>query len=531
MPERLTGFLHARNGEGADPVRHHYWEQQTDNPAEPQIWAYSSQFSYAPGEVMELHVSTSCPAYRVTIRRDGTGSDTMWRSGEIAGAFHPAPPDCSVVGCGWPVALALEIPADWPSDGYLVILEGAHPAGPARHAHVVLIRGRADDPAPLLLIACTGTWSAYNEWGGSNHYEGITGPERNAFSPTLSSQRPWTRGFAELPPEAPRIACDPPPPGQPPVYPHMQWAHATGHSKKYASAGWASYERHFLRWCGRAGYRVDVASQSDLQFDPGLLDRYRAAVIVGHDEYWSWEMRDTLDGWLDRGGRLGRFAGNFYWQIRLEDQGRRQVCYKYRARAEDPLRGTDRITTIWDSRTIGRPGAATMGLSGARGIYATWSGCVARGSGGFTVYRPEHWVFEGTGLGYGDVLGAASKIFGYEVDGLEYEIRGGLPWPVDAEGVEIVALSPATTIEAGNARQPFIGLDDAEVVAREIHGAVTPETLDQVSRGAGMIAHYRRGKGEVLNAASCNWVAGLIAADPLVERVTMNVLDRFAGDA
>jgi hypothetical protein len=311
----------------------------------------------------------------------------------------------------------------------------------------------------------------------------------------------------------------------------MQWAHATGHSKKYASAGWASYERHFLRWCGRAGYRVDVAGQTDLQFDPGLLDRYRAAVIVGHDEYWSWEMRDTLDGWLDRGGRLGRFAGNFYWQIRLEDQGRRQVCYKYRARAEDPLRDTDRITTIWDSRTIGRPGAATMGLSGARGIYATWSGCVARGSGGFTVYRPEHWVFEGTGLGYGDVLGAASKIFGYEVDGLEYEIRGGLPWPVDAEGVEIVALSPATTIEAGNARQPFIGLDDAEVVAREIHGAVTPETLDQVSRGAGMIAHYRRGKGEVLNAASCNWVAGLIAADPLVERVTMNVLDRFAGDA
>jgi hypothetical protein len=44
-----------------------------------------------------------------------------------------------------------------------------------------------------------------------------------------------------------------------------------------------------------------------------------------------------------------------------------------------------------------------------------------------------------------------------------------------------------------------------------------------------MIAHYRRGAGEVLNAASCNWVAGLIAADPLVERVTRNVLDRFGG--
>jgi hypothetical protein len=170
-----------------------------------------------------------------------------------------------------------------------------------------------------------------------------------------------------------------------------------------------------------------------------------------------------------------------------------------------------------------------MGLSGAYGIYSGWSGCVARGSGGFTIYRPEHWVFEGTTLGYGDVLGAEARIFGYEVDGLEYEVRGGLPYPVNAEGVEILALSLATTVETSGDPDPFIGQDDANAVARALYGEVTPETLDRVSRGAGMIAHYRRGAGEVLNAASCNWVAGLIAGDPLVERVTRNVLDRFAG--
>ena len=529
MAERLKGFIHAPDGLGSDPVRHHYYEAQTGDRHEPQIWAYTGRHSYGPGEVLELHVSTTCPSYRVTIRRDGTGNQTVWQSGEMAGAFHPAPPDCSVAGCGWPVALSLEIPADWASDGYLVILEGTHPAGPARHAHVVLIRAAVAEPASLLLIACTGTWCAYNEWGGSNHYEGITGPEGNAFSPVLSSQRPWTRGFAELPPEAPRIPCDPPPPGEPPVYPHMRWAHANGYSKKYASAGWASYERPFLNWCARAGYRADVASQYDLQLEPGLLARYRTAVIVGHDEYWSWEMRDAIDGFLDSGGRLARFAGNFYWQTRLEDNGRRQVCYKYRARAEDPQRHTDRITTVWDARDIARPACLTMGLSGAYGIYSGWSGCVARGSGGFTIYRPEHWVFDGTVLGYGDVLGAEARIFGYEVDGLEYEIRHGLPYPVDAEGVEILALSPATTVETSTDPDPFIGLGDIQAVAQGLYGEVTPETLDRVSRGAGMIAHYRRGEGEVLNAASCNWVAGLIAGDPLVERVTKNVLDRFGG--
>jgi hypothetical protein len=217
MTERLQGFFQTPDGLGSNPVRHHYYETQTDDRQEPQIWAYTGRHSYGPGEVLELHVSTTCSSYRVTIRRDGTGSEAVWQSGEMAGAFHLAPPDCSVVGCGWPVALTMEIPEEWASGGYLVILVGVHPVGPARHAHVVLIRGAMADPAPLLLIACTGTWCAYNEWGGSNHYEGITGPEGNLFSSVLSSQRPWTHGFAELPPDAPRIPCDPPPQGEPPV--------------------------------------------------------------------------------------------------------------------------------------------------------------------------------------------------------------------------------------------------------------------------------------------------------------------------
>ena len=105
MPERLKGFFHARDGEGSDPVRHHYWETQSNDPAEPQIWAYTGRQCYAPGEAIALHVSTTCKSYRVTIRRDGTGGDTLWQSGEIEGAFHPVPPDCSAMGCAWPVTL------------------------------------------------------------------------------------------------------------------------------------------------------------------------------------------------------------------------------------------------------------------------------------------------------------------------------------------------------------------------------------------------------------------------------------------
>ena len=102
-------------------------------------------------------------------------------------------------------------------------------------------------------------------------------------------------------------------------------------------------------------------------------------------------MRDAVDAYVERGGHAARFAGNFMWQTRLEDEGRRQVCYKYRARAEDPVyRGGDvtRATNSWEAPEIGRPGAATFGLNATRGLYAGWGGCAPRGVRGFPVYRP-----------------------------------------------------------------------------------------------------------------------------------------------
>ena len=81
-------------------------------------------------------------------------------------------------------------------------------------------------------------------------------------------------------------------------YPYMEWAYAYGYSKKYASAGWASYERHFVCWAEEQGYQFDMATLRDLDADPNLLDGYECAVFVGHDEYWSTPMRDAVDAWV-----------------------------------------------------------------------------------------------------------------------------------------------------------------------------------------------------------------------------------------
>src|SRR3712207_222317 len=68
------------------------------------------------------------------------------------------------------------------------------------------------------------------------------------------------------------------------------------------------------------------------------------------------------------------------------------------------------------------------GVSFSRGGYIRMGQAVPRASGGYTVWRPDHWAFEGTGLRYGDVLGADDFVAVYEVDGCELTTSpDGLP--------------------------------------------------------------------------------------------------------
>lgn len=506
-----------------------------------RIWSYTDAQSYAPGSTVRLHSCTNASTYDLLVIRDGLTRETVLERTGLQGKLHAIPEDCSVHGCGWPVALEFEVGADWPSGVYLLRTCCRHEGSIVdTHDHLMIVRPKSDLAAQgrLLLIASTSTWTAYNDWGGSNHYQGFTGPKGDLFSPVLSIHRPLAKGFAELPPDAPRpTLAEPPPMMALPRYPHMEWAYANGYSKKYASAGWASYERHFVRWAQAAGYAVDVISQADLHFRPDYLSAYRCLVMVGHDEYWSWEMRDAVDAYVDRGGRIARFAGNFMWQIRLEEDGDVQVCHKYLATRNDPFMVAGPrhlVTESWEAPEIGRPGALTFGLNATRGLYAGWSGCSPRGARGFPVYRPDHWAFEGTGLYYGDVLGARSVIFGYEVDGLDYEIRGGLPrvaaGEIAPEGLEILALGLSSTIEEGPTILPgksFLGTEDAEYVASVLAGSSGAEAVEATKRGCGMIVNFRRGKGEVFHAGTCEWIAGLLREDEMVDRVTRNVLDRF----
>ena len=519
---------------------HPWYEAPRDDPSLPEVYTYTDAMSYDPDDEVVFHTSTTAPNWTLEIYRDGYRPETVHKVEAIAGVHTPTPPEAYRNGCGWPVSHRWRLPKDLRSGFYRVVSTCARANGGkfVQHHFFVVRPTNETRKAKILVILPTSTWTSYNDFGGANHYFGVAGPERNLASPVLSLERPWTRGIVWLPPGAPRICADPLPEfGDAPRYPQVEWAYANGFGQYYASAGWAQFDRHFVVWAEEAGYELDFITQTDLHYRPALLDAYPCLTIIGHDEYWTREMRLAIEAYVERGGKLARFGANFLWQIRLEDEGRRQVCYKFDAINTDPIAGTGKdhlLSTAWEDRHVRWPGASTVGVNGVNGLYASWGGFAPRGQKGFTVYRPEHWAFAGTGLHYADIFGDSARIFAYEVDGLDYTFRLGLPYPVPVEGqpetIEILAMAPAVLAEDepnGEGFRYFVRSSDLEGLVKCVTGEVTPEGLARYRYGSGMMVHMTRGKGEVLTAATCEWVMGLKRGDPFTQKITRNVLDRF----
>jgi hypothetical protein len=549
-----SGGMHIPRGQGFDATNATFYEAPVEDPDYLEIFCYTDKISYAPGETVTFHTSTTAAEFSLEIVRDGLEPRLVHSVASLRGALHKLPIDFFEKGCDWPVSYQWTLPDDLSTGFYIVTCRASRPRADSafvtlgtgkdlivreQHHGFFVRRHSKRAKADILLVAATSTWTAYNDWGGYSHYVGHDLPNQFTHAPRLSLHRPFARGFIWSPEGAPRKPHQlKPGPKSIPLYPPIEFAYTHGYSKFFANAGWATYERPFVVFAEAHGYNLDYATQIDLHYDRSLLNDYKCVVFVGHCEYWTWEMREAVDGYVEAGGNAARFAGNLAWQIRLEDEGRTQVAYKARALDSDPVRNTDqksRLTGFWDAPEVAWPGAATFGLNASYGVYAHVGVQNPRGTGGFTVYRPEHWAFAGTDLYYGDDFGSEAKIFGYEVDGLDFTFRDGLPYPTYRDGArpgtEILAMALASNREAehGNRGSVFYYGDDSAGLAAYRYGATNEETSANAARASGMIVCVQHGKGTVFHAGTCEWVAGLKARDFYTETVTRNVLNRFTG--
>jgi hypothetical protein len=272
-----------------------------------------------------------------------------------------------LVEARWKPSLTIPIPPGWPTGVYYVVLMDTQGKWTF---HTFVVRG--DWQSAYLAILPETTRQAYNDWGGYSLYHGPDG----AFT---------TR--------ATKVSFDRPLSGPP-------FDHGL------------AYEIDAIRWMERMGYDLSYATSVDLHERSDQLLSHKAYLSLGHDEYWSKEMRDGVERARDVGvGLIFLGANAAYWQIRFEPDGlhkadRTIVCYKWPA--DDPLHATDsaRVTYTW--RDLGRPENALIGV-----MYSSHSGDI-----GFPWQldpaAAASSLIQGTGLTPGTSYGC--DFVGYEWD-------------------------------------------------------------------------------------------------------------------
>jgi hypothetical protein len=464
---------------------------------------------------------------RVEVARIGGRRDVVFRSDAVDAGDHETPQDAASLGCGWPAALALKVDPAWRSGYYEVAME-IDVGDKVRRDYAFFVVRPERAAARIVLALATNTWQAYNDFGGPNLYNGGV---------QVALQRPMAAGYLYKPPGKGRrvTGTGEPDPQNAAHVGYIQLNHLSGWA---GSAGWPDWELPFIAWAEREGFEVGVCTNADLEDHPEVLDGAHLYLSVGHDEYWSKGMRDTVEAFIAGGGNAAFFSGNTsLWQVRLEGDDR-DVMVGYKGFfKDDPLMGTQReaeVTTFFSDVVVARPENHMTGVSFTRGGYHRIGRNVTNGLGGYTVHRPSHWIFEGTGLGYGDVLGAVATVVGYECDGCVFTYRDGLPYPTGEDGTpstfEILGTCPTQHFTRETAPRPPKPDEPSELeyIAARIFGTRDAEAMERIRHGHAVLGAYTNAAGAtVVTSGSTDWAHGLAGRDPRIEQITRNVLTRL----
>jgi hypothetical protein len=447
------------------------------------IKGYPDHASVRPGERLVLHVASDSPRFRVTFYRLGSRFMPVAESSWLPG--KDADPRSAALDWQWP-AYEFDIPDSWPSAVYVAHLQEPDCAafGGDVESAAALFVVRGDGRRRLLYKIPLATYHAYNSSGGGCFY---ADPPRSDSPPgsKVTLHRPGGGIGGET------------------------WGAPDHYNACSPRQTFAHWDAPFIRWLLRSGYSPEFCTDFDIHEDPRLCERYRLLLSIGHDEYWSETMRDRVEAFITGGGNVAFFGANVcWWRIHVVDAGTAMVCHQ-----GGPLGAFDHW---WPATGARRPEDALTGVSYRHGG-GWWDG--PRCTGGYVVQQADHWVFAGTGLRRGEVLGkdTTPPLVGYECDGAPLgqfnEATRRAVLSSDAErcgtprGFHVLAVG-------------LLGSDWQELPPRETSlaaGGIHAATMGVFSRN-----------GTVFTAGTTDWAQVLAGdQDSRVERITRNVIDRL----
>jgi hypothetical protein len=307
-------------------------------------------------------------------------------------------PTTGLLDTGWAPIYSLTVPDSWTSGVYLLQALSAN----GRGSYVLFVVRDDSRASDIVVQAPTNTLQAYNDWGGKSLYGGV-GPTTVAGS-AQAVKVSFNRPFDKFGPGA--IAT----------------------------------EVQVVRFLERNGYDVTYAASEDVDRDPNLLLNHLLFLSVGHDEYWTKQMRDNGEAARDAGVSVAFFGGNdVYWQSRYEPDRNgvaQRVMVMYRDASIDPFSQTApaQASVQFVQPPVNRPQNGFTGLIFAGSVTGTQS------ADWIVAPSAPDWLLAGTGLAPGD------HVPGLVADECDFTANNGAQPP----GLTVVASSPVNTTLNGD---------------------------------------------------------------------------------
>lgn len=367
------------------------WPNEKGGLRSSLIEGYCRRQSVFAGESIEICVSTN-PARRFTIDLfrmgyyGGAGARLMQSVGPLQGKPQL---DASIGArrlreCRWDVSINLKIPADWQSGVYLGKLT-ALPESASEHPWqnyiVFVVRDRRK--ADIIFQVSDNTWQAYNKW--PNDWSLYTDPRHS-----------WASGVA--------VSFD---------RPYAKYPQVVEQPLSLGSGEFLLWEFPLAYWLEQHGYDVTYTSNSDM-LSTDEFTRGKVFLSVGHDEYWDVRQYHAALEAVQKGVTQLYLSGNSVMGVtpfQKASDGRDK-----RVISRDGVYGGvyGRFDEFFKT-SFSVEGPKANLLMGAHSVHPP------NGGGDWICARPEHWMFEGTGMKQGDRI---QGLVGWEFHGDPAQIAG-----------------------------------------------------------------------------------------------------------
>ncbi len=397
-----------------------------------QVEGYTDKTSYLPGDNVKFKIHSKSDFVDIEIYHYGATTNLIHSATNVKSQSQDYYCRSYSYGCDWETTYEYIIP-----EGSVSGIYSAHVSNDLNELFYItfVVKGNELSDSEILVMASTNTWQAYNDWSGQSFYRyGLS--EETVASTIISFHRP------------------------------NKAAKPIGDSGHLVGA-----ELHLHRWLENNGYNFDVVADSDLHDDENLLDNYKVVILNVHPEYWTLKMYNQLHYYLEGGGKLMYLGGNgVYWRVALLHDRIEVRKVGSNHTYADGLGGK--------FRTLGMPESRHLGVQYTNVGINTYAP--------YLVYNADHWIFEGTGVANGDLIGELSLNNG--------KASGG-------ETDKMTKNSPNNTVVLGIGTNPDFG-------------------------GAHMVYYDTPNGSKVFSVGSISYT-GSLSVDPIIHQITKNVLDNF----